>query len=494
MKILIADDEKLARFSLKSMLEEIRIPAAAIHLACDGEEMVELARRINPDIAFVDIKMPKLSGLEGILRARDLSPQTRWVILTGYSSFEYAKQALELGAAEYLLKPVRPQELSQTIARIMQEVRRDYLRLNEEFERRLGALFDQTLALNQERMEFISASRFLAALILFDSPIAPKLLLEYQLRFCHRLREKMEEVVGRTARIALCTLPDGVLALIGAWLRGEGEGEAREAIRSLFRKAAGPGEVCITFLCGEESSTFTALREQLRSLSEWAPLRAVLGIGGKLALEQLRQGQKREELVRLGRILVGLAEACREGRCLDFLQRGEELEGALLEARFCAEDWEVKNLLLFLKASLGFAPAAATDNRGWLGELKDRGRRQLAAAPGGGPGALVGQVAAYIDRNYMHDIGIARIACHLGITPNYLSALFHRKKGTTFLKYLTRVRLSRARELLLDPGRQVGQVAGQVGYSSARHFSRLFKLRFGCTPAQFQRSSVENSP
>ncbi len=87
----------------------------------------------------------------------------------------------------------------------------------------------------------------------------------------------------------------------------------------------------------------------------------------------------------------------------------------------------------------------------------------------------IDQVKAYIEKNYMHNIGINQIAEQLHLTPNYLSTLFKKKEGTTFMKYLTKTRMLMAKELLTRPNGKVSQVANQVGFSSTRHFSKLFK-------------------
>jgi two-component system response regulator YesN len=74
----------------------------------------------------------------------------------------------------------------------------------------------------------------------------------------------------------------------------------------------------------------------------------------------------------------------------------------------------------------------------------------------------------------------------LNITPNYLSALFHRKTGTNFMSYLKKTRMLKAKELLADPNIQIQQVAEKVGYISARHFARLFAEYFGCLPSEYR--------
>src|SRR6266566_3340872 len=78
MKILIADDESLARSTLRSMLQDLQLPLELQEDATNGEEMVEMVQSCMPHLVFVDIKMPKLNGLEAIRRARTFAPETRW--------------------------------------------------------------------------------------------------------------------------------------------------------------------------------------------------------------------------------------------------------------------------------------------------------------------------------------------------------------------------------------------------------------------------------
>lgn len=106
MRVLVADDEKLSRVSLISMLEESERDISIAGEATNGEDLLNALSKMQPDVAFVDIRMPKMNGLEAIERGRKLSPHTQWVILSGFSEFDYARKALSLGAFMYLLKPL----------------------------------------------------------------------------------------------------------------------------------------------------------------------------------------------------------------------------------------------------------------------------------------------------------------------------------------------------------------------------------------------------
>ena len=111
MRIVIADDEQWVRAALKSMLLEIDPELEIAGEAADGQQMMKVIEICQPDMAFVDIRMPGMDGLEAIERVKAASRDTSWVILSGFSDFPYAQKAITLGVKEYLLKPVKLEEL-----------------------------------------------------------------------------------------------------------------------------------------------------------------------------------------------------------------------------------------------------------------------------------------------------------------------------------------------------------------------------------------------
>jgi two-component system, response regulator YesN len=118
MRFLVADDERPARFVLRSFLEELGFPSDSIEEAADGRELIEAALVRKVDCAFVDVRMPGVDGLAAISEAAPSCPATRWVIVSSYAEFEYARSALRLGVTEYLVKPVRLEELSACLDRL----------------------------------------------------------------------------------------------------------------------------------------------------------------------------------------------------------------------------------------------------------------------------------------------------------------------------------------------------------------------------------------
>src|SRR3954465_4935848 len=112
MKVLIAEDETIIRLDLRALLERAGFEVCAE--ARDGEEAVELARETEPEIAVLDVKMPRLDGIEAARRILDERP-IPIVMLTAYGQDELVSRAIEVGVFGYLTKPFRESDLLPAI-------------------------------------------------------------------------------------------------------------------------------------------------------------------------------------------------------------------------------------------------------------------------------------------------------------------------------------------------------------------------------------------
>lgn len=116
VKAVIAEDETLLRTALLELLDEAWPQLEVVAECEDGAEALEAIAEHQPDVAFLDIRMPGLSGLEVAAAAAEASPATRIVFVTAYN--QYAIDAFERGAIDYLLKPIAPERLAATVQRL----------------------------------------------------------------------------------------------------------------------------------------------------------------------------------------------------------------------------------------------------------------------------------------------------------------------------------------------------------------------------------------
>ena len=117
--ILICDDERGVRESLKVLLEK----EYDLSFASDGAEAIQHVQKNNPDVAILDIKMPNVNGLVALRKIKELKPNVRVVIITGYESTDVAAEAINAGADDYLNKPFDGERIKAQIKTLLESKR-----------------------------------------------------------------------------------------------------------------------------------------------------------------------------------------------------------------------------------------------------------------------------------------------------------------------------------------------------------------------------------
>lgn len=122
IRVLMVDDEPLVRHGVATGMDWASLGCEVVGEAQSGEEGLDLARRLKPDLIITDIRMPKMDGITMMNMLREEGCAARCIVLTAHSDFEYARGALLFGADDYLLKPFRDQELTHAVARVCRKM------------------------------------------------------------------------------------------------------------------------------------------------------------------------------------------------------------------------------------------------------------------------------------------------------------------------------------------------------------------------------------
>lgn len=498
MKLIIADDEYLIRASLISMISDIESSWDIVGEATNGEELVNLVREHKPNIAIVDIRMPKLSGLEAIRLGKVESPLTKWVILSGFSDFTCAQEALKLGASEYLLKPINPSELELALYNTYKDNKEIITLLNQQFENSLSTLCNGlTTMKNEERNSLFYQGWFAGSMITWDTAISEKRLSEQQSQFYDELRQCINNQLIYGMNLAMLSLPNGDLAVVGVWDSTK-SAEGKKYVYQLFenmRETLGrycTDEVMITTFQTGDCHGFEELNERFQQLQQWSCLRTVCGIGQNLEYLELRMEASIPEKVMVSNLLCTIKDHSQDRIYLLYQKSVGELEAFIQKTDLLSAPNIRESIILFMCHSLGTTISQTSTDRQWLQELKNYGEHFLREKKPKDHGStdLIKQVIHYIEEHYMDDVGIGLIASQLNVTANYLSTLFQKKTGVMFVKYLTNLRMLKAKELLLNTNLQVKQIAEHVGYYSTRHFTKLFTETYGSYPSDFRKSQM----
>ncbi|MBR5356441.1 MAG: response regulator, partial [Lachnospiraceae bacterium] len=165
MKVFLADDEIVVREGIRESFPWDETPYVLVGEAPDGEMAIPMIRDTNPDIVITDIRMPFMDGIE---LCRILHAQMPWIgiiVLSGYDEFEYARQCIQLGVREYLLKPINAEELKAVLDKVSAQIKaerntfehaeslRARMKNDDKFlkEKLVGSLFSDEAALEDAR-------------------------------------------------------------------------------------------------------------------------------------------------------------------------------------------------------------------------------------------------------------------------------------------------------------------------------------------------------
>lgn len=150
-RLVVIDDEAIVVEAVKAMITRLGLNYEVVGFACDGVHGLEVVRREKPDLVLTDIRMPGLDGLSLIEEAKEFCPDTIFVVISGYTEFEYARRALSMGVKDYIDKPISMESLKSVLTRIEKEF---FVSRAEETENargraaqeRLGRLFDESVS------------------------------------------------------------------------------------------------------------------------------------------------------------------------------------------------------------------------------------------------------------------------------------------------------------------------------------------------------------
>ena len=153
LKVFLVEDEYIIREGIKKNIDWNANDLEFCGEAADGELALPLICRLKPDILITDIKMPFMNGLELSSLVKKELPETEIIILSGYEEFEYAKEGIRIGVAEYLLKPISGNELLEHVKKLKEKIL-EKRNERELYEKYLRDMQDQT---QNERREFFES-------------------------------------------------------------------------------------------------------------------------------------------------------------------------------------------------------------------------------------------------------------------------------------------------------------------------------------------------
>lgn len=431
--ILITDDEPTTVESVAQILKRNFGRTITVHPCFSGREAIEKSAKIRPDIVSMDIRMDGINGLEAIRGIKRISPETECIILSACDYFEYVQEAMSLGVAEYLVKPVDEEKLCATVRKLMQRI--DH------------KLQEKQLYLKQHEQ------------LMMSIPVL-------EASFCYALTSP-EDNAAHLESIYTLIGPQNeggyVMLMHPNW--DHFSEERRTAFYEDFRYHLKRSCDCIVAMVKDRVIAYICDRKKAPERAEMERIVA--------SLETMHK-KNTPTLIGIGRYYERTADAQRsylEANCAVKVLRGKESkESAILRFDDSAEAQKLYQLLA-PNMRIGLALAENTQTHNY-------------------PSHIIQKAEEYIAQHYTEPIRLEDVAEAVNLSKYYFSRFFKEKKGVSFTEYVTRVRVDYAQKLLRSTQLSVKEIAYQAGFRDPNYFSKVFKRHTGVNPSEFRNSSA----
>ena len=523
-RVMVVDNEPVIRKGMIRCVDWEAMDCRVVADAADGAEALRLMEEQPVDILITDIRMPGMDGLELSRRVRVLYPDTKLIMVTAYSEFEYAQEALRQQAADFIIKPTSEEKIRAAVLRAKELLRSD--RQVGELVRTLRSKQQDNLALEQQLfVEGLVAGNRLSQLYVraqsarlhLDLPDSRMLAVQVQgagLLEESLLMRSLEEA-GRFLQQAL---PDGVILLspgrdgfLALVLRME-EARLRACLEEYFRLIDGFAEYSVQVGVSAPAGHAFALKDAARRAQDALyslahdeqklllfhdELPEVTGDTARALQAALRQLREALQL----RDMSGAEQAA--GLFEEYIHRGlvppaDIQRYARLLYSLCAGlllDYDLAGMM----GSEAFPPeeqfmdrVAQQPTGASFAELA-RATALLLRGNGRGREEAMAFIQNYIDRNLAADLSLEELARLVHLSPGYLSREFKRAKGRNLSTYISEKRIERAKALMRSSDLKNYEIARLVGIEDPVYFSRAFKKVTGLRPSEY-RSGARQSP
>ncbi|WP_312641027.1 response regulator [Hydrogenoanaerobacterium sp.] len=515
LRIMLVDDEELSLRMLESIVDWSRFGVEVVAEARNGNEALQLFMELRPEIVLTDIKMPGLDGISLMRSIKELAPQTEVILISAYADFEYAKEALVLGGANYLLKPIDEFEIEKTLHKISDKIdsRQVAHRMAESTQRQKQIMVLHSYmrsgtgksgaqkSAGQLGLDFSSFALmgFMLNETSMNDYIENSLQLDTQLPY---LQERMLKRLGCWGESLLFGFFDASWCALISDRQIVLEDCSKDMSTFFAEELHMEIHVCFTqFASGLDAlpQEFRAL-QQLNQYSFFIGADVVLGYGynceksefDQVALadaqKSLEVAIRQNDQVRARQILESALQDIGHGNPAELPYVYDFCYTCVRAVRAALPDEaspELRNRLSRITSQTLIGYTTLDELRLFVSDI-------LAALHGQEVGReryseLVEEGMEYLKKNFDRNISLEEICNTLGVSKNYFCYLFKKETGKNLWAYLTDIRLLRAKELLSTTQDKTYTIAYQVGYDNPSYFSKIFKKNIGCSPNEYRK-------
>ncbi|WP_372661585.1 response regulator [Cohnella sp.] len=518
MNILLVDDEAVdLEWLRRRVASNDQLTFLEVGTATSGFAALKIMEQKRIDLILSDIRMPIMSGMEFARKAKEINPHVHIVFISGHQDFSYAKEAIQLNASGYLLKPVDDNELIAMIIQLCTKI---------EQERKQDISLSEALSLVNEELLLrwfnettpgpvdLYIQNFLTPLLRDGSAVAIIEIDDIAWKNKHMTEEERRLFTTKVTNfirhfshanqlgtvmtsydyryVLLATVPEEYFtALLGELIQAFnqefstsltiGTGMYTTEVDKLhesYRQAQ--AALSIKWIVGKN--------RLIQDAAEWSP-RERMASNLEESVNRMLKAMLEYDLVTIDDCLIQLFNGdkplTQKNDIYDLIIRiTSKLHADLQQMNEHLYDilkWDSHQPFIL------FQFETVHDILSWLrrrffelSELlylkKQRQKRKL-----------IEEITQYVENRLEQKITLNEVAAHFDFTPNYLGHLFKAETNTLFSDFLIELRMKRVCELLEDPTKKVYEIAEQVGYKNIIYFNRQFKQSMGMSPGEYRK-------
>ena len=501
MNILIADDEKIEREGIRYLLS-LEKGERRIFEAANGKQAMQILRTENIDMILTDIKMPVMDGLELARRAKELFPEIRIVIFSGYNDFTFAQEAIRYGVTDYILKPVDPDNFHEIIEKAEKNMRDRQAEENREIRRQnflqqyflQNYLYSGKKEILEKAGEFVDLDKWngwhCAILIETDTAFFDTA----EENFPGELQKELRRVffyLNLNERQSLLLFQDvycDYLLVANHLYTFLKRNYMVRIYLSVSRKF--DGCECLPEILGQleqqmeekfyhpEKHIFSCEEEELKMVAgEVQDSQLMQMISEDISRKDTEQLWKHFECLKekyssntqFSAMYIKfvfsnvIQELFQENQFADEHRLEQEIDrlyscGNIMDILKVTED-NIREYEKFLERSMS------------------ESRNEVAA------------VKNYIYQHYGEDLNLEMLAEKVYLSSGYLSFIFKKETGMNLNRFIKVFRMEKAGEFLHDTNMKVAQISEKVGFANVSYFCRSFREYYGCSPESYRKGT-----
>ncbi len=519
--VLIADDENNIREGLKCIMDWESAGFEVCGEAANGEEALNSILSLKPSLVLLDIKMPKMNGIDVIMHARENGYSGRFIILSGYSDFTYAQSAMRYGVDFYLTKPIDEDELFSAVNKIREELETEEATSQNmnHFRKKakdvilhelITGIRDDDYHYSEEEMSSLHIKADIYQVVIYENFLreadGPTYSFADLLKVANRENHTFEHLEKDKRDIIL--------------LKGDYALSRFQDFLSHYEKEPPQTGSPLDSLFLAYGRPVTSLEQISCSYKEALTLveRRFFCIQGQhtLGFDELPDVKAKEQILsdeslqdfstRLSNYLQSFNRKKVAETLFELEQFLYNVKNNIAEVKLFLTDLylQIKERMNYTygTANIPFPSNSAIieliGKKYYLYEIilffSEQSEMVMNSTGNPSRDTVLDDILYYIDHNYKTNIKLETIAPLFGYNSAYLGKIFTKTTGESFNSYVDHMRIEHSKELLMENKLKVYEVAEQVGYKNVDYFHKKFKKYVGMSPAEYRKNLEQTAP